>query len=137
MIEIEILSSDDFFSLGKYTFNKNLIYIGKNSYDLHINEPSIVEQHLMLEVLPDMILVHLNSLVDNFYVNGKIIKKIKPIKIGDEITIANSKLKLTNAKYIELESIDELKNKNLNILLNKNHQLHDFFLELSKKVKNS
>src|SRR3990167_8774046 len=112
MIEVEVLTSPDQFSLGKVTFQKNLIYIGRKSRELNIQEPEVIHQHLMLEVIDDMILVHASPLIDGFLVNGKITKKIKPLKYGDIIRIGKTEIKLISAIFVPFKTTDDLKDEN-------------------------
>lgn len=107
MIEVQITACPDEEFIGTIAFHKNQVYVGFPDGDICPNIANLPPNALMIEVLPDSILVHPTQNLDFFLVNGKRATQLKHLKIGDSLNVRGAELKITQAKYENIVSKSE------------------------------
>ncbi len=94
MIKFEILESPDQEVISTFEYFHNLIYIGRSSGNLTIQDPALLKSHLMLEVVGQDMIVHPQKSVDFYLINGKRATTPRKIHEGETVAFGNTKLKL-------------------------------------------
>jgi hypothetical protein len=94
MIYFEITESPDKNVIGRYEFKKNEVYIGQNAPDLSIHDTDLSNNHLLLEIPENELLVHPQKNVGFYLVNGKRSTNIKKLKVSDTLTLGQTTLKI-------------------------------------------
>lgn len=88
MIQLTVTKSNDIDKLGKFTFYKNLIYIGShNACDLFIDDNNLDKNHVFIEIVEGKLLVHLGKNTEKILVAGKITTGHKYISTGVTIEL--------------------------------------------------
>ncbi len=117
MVTLEIQNSTDTNVLNVYQFFQNLIYLGRTSGDLWIDDNGILPSHVMLEVLGKDLLVHPQKGVEYFLINGKRASHIRKIKVNDLLTIGNTVIKIRAFEETEIPSKKLILDQKLNQLV--------------------
>ncbi len=94
MIKLEFIKSPDFDVLNTFQYFQNEIYIGRTTGDLKIKDPSLHNTHLMIEVVEGELILHPQTDVDFYLLDGKRASSIRKIKKGQIITIGSSQFKI-------------------------------------------
>lgn len=94
MIKFEITESPDQEVLSTFEYFQNLIYLGRTSGNLTIQDPALLESHLLIEVVGEEVIVHPQKNVEFYLINGKRATTPRKIRNGDVISFGNSSLKL-------------------------------------------
>lgn len=94
MIKFEITESPDHEVVGVFEYFHNMIYIGRSSGNLTIQDQSIMPSHLLIEVVEKDAIIHPQKDVDHYLINGKRATTPRKIKLNDVIQFGTTKLKL-------------------------------------------
>lgn len=101
MIELEFISSDDQEILGKWSYQKNALVIGRSfRSDIIINDESISPTSLYLKFEKEHLILTNDESLPFYLLNGKKISGARSLKPGQEITVGTTSFKLVNAEPI-------------------------------------
>lgn len=135
MIKFQILSSPDLNILAPFEYYKNQIYFGQKADDLRINDSEILTTHLMLEVVASDLIVHPQKGVSFFLINGKRASTIRKIKIGDEITLGKTIIKILSFEETPKISKKVILDQKLKSLINENSPRLSVIESLTKRMQ--
>lgn len=135
MIQIEITKSPDLNVIYSFEFQKNDLYIGNSSGDLIIQDPELKKSHLMLEVIEKELIIHPQSGVEYFLLNGKRTTTIKKIKASDKITIGKTEIKIISFSFSIINRRKEILNDKLAKLIDIQSARLPVIEQLSKMMK--
>lgn len=118
MIHIEIIKSKNNDQIGDYQFQKNLIYIGSNiSSDLYFDDPSIMANHLFIEIVDHKLIIHPNKKLNFFLLDGKRTTSMRFLKINQIVNINDCEFKIKNFRYSHYQSLRDLLNSKTDELI--------------------
>lgn len=132
MISFQITNSPDLNVMRSFTFHQNLIYLGSKRGNLSINDPGVLESHLMIEVIGPILQVHPQTHVDHYLLNDKRSTEIRKLKIGDSLTIGETRLKILAFEETRDESKKEFLNRKMNELMSSRSKKLDLIEELAQ-----
>lgn len=135
MINLEIIESPDNNILSAFTYFQNLIYLGRTSGDLWINDNDLLSSHVMLEVIGTDLLIHPQKDVEYYLLNGKRASTIRKIKVNDKITIGKTVFKILGFSETLSESKKTKLDKKLNELVETNSSRLAVVESLTKLMK--
>jgi len=135
MINLEIIESPDNNILSAFTYFQNLIYLGRTSGDLWINDNDLLSSHVMLEVIGTDLLIHPQKDVEYYLLNGKRASTIRKIKVNDKITIGKTVFKILGFSETLRESKKTKLDKKLNELVETNSSRLAVVESLTKLMK--
>lgn len=136
MISFQITDSPDLNVMRSFTFYHNLIYIGRKRGNLCVEDPDLLESHLMIEVIGPVLQVHPQTHVDHYLLNNKRATEIRKLKVGDLITIGGTHLKILGFEETREESKKDFLNRKIGELMENNSPklgLIEELAQLSKK----
>jgi hypothetical protein len=136
MISFQITDSPDLNVIKSFTFFQNLIYLGRKRGNLCIDDPKLLEGHLMIEVIGPILQVHPQTHVDHYLLNEKRATEIRKLKIGDTLTIGETRLKILNFQETKEESKKDFLNRKMSELMASNSpklELIEKLAQLSKQ----
>lgn len=135
MIEVSIETSIDSEKIGKFSFNKNLIYIGKDQgCDLYINDSTLNHNHIFIEIIDSKLLCHLGRSTEFILVNGKRTTGHKSITIGDTLTIGNSLIKIISFVKTTSQTYKDLLNSETEKILESDKDLLTILKEIQRST---
>lgn len=117
MIHFEITQSPDDNARTHFQFHFNQIYLGRTDGHLHIQDSALAPNHLMLEVIENDLLVHPQPTVESYLLNGKRATSVRKIKIGDQITLGQTTLKVLSFTLTPTLTKKEILNQKLQTLV--------------------
>lgn len=117
MIKFEITESPDQEVLSTFEYFHNLIYIGRTSGNITIQDPTILKSHLMIEVVGTDLIVHPQKDVEFYLINGKRATTPRKIRIDDRLTIGKTILRLISFEETATFSKKNVLNKKLDGLI--------------------
>lgn len=120
MIHLEVIHSPDSDVLFPFEFFQNQIHLGKKTGNLVIKDSGLLNNHLMIEVVENDLLVHPQKEVEFFLINGKRATNVRKIKSGDVLTIGETQIKILNFKQTETITRKDVLTQKLNILMEEN-----------------
>lgn len=135
MIKLEITESPDNNVISAFTYFQNQIYLGRNSGDLWINDNELLTSHIMLEVIDKDLLIHPQSGVEYYLLNGKRASVIRKLKMNDKITIGKTVIRILGFEETKRPSKKELLNNKLNQLVEENSSRIPVVESLSRLMK--
>ena len=135
MIHFEITKSPDLNVISTFKYFKNEIYLGKNALDLNIVDSSLKKEHLLLEIPENDLLIHPQKDVEFYLLNGKRATSIRKLKVGDEIIIGNTHLKILGYEKTVNPSKKEILDKKLTKLIESNSQRISVIEKITKLMK--
>lgn len=135
MINLEIIESPDNNIVSAFTYFQNLIYLGRTSGDLWINDNDLLFSHVMLEVIGTDLLIHPQKDVEYYLLNGKRASTIRKIKVNDKITIGKTVFKILGFSETQRESKKTKLDKKLNELVETNSSRLAVVESLTKLMK--
>lgn len=135
MIHFEITQSPDGDVKSKFKFLQNEIYLGKKNGNLVIDDPSLHDTHLMIEVVEGELLVHPQKIVSHYLIDGKRATTIRKIKPGQVITIGKTLLKVIEFEGTQLPTKKEILDSKLNHLLEINSDKLQVIEKLAQMMK--
>jgi hypothetical protein len=135
MIQFEVTDCPDSQVMAPFTFYQNQIYLGKSKGDLWINDPSLLANHAMVEVVERDLLFHPQKGVEFYHLNGKRSSTVRKIKIGDIITIGKTKIKILDFQETRRESKKVILNNKLSKLIAENSLRLTVIERLSRLMK--
>jgi hypothetical protein len=135
MIQFEITTSPDKNVLSQFRYLQNLIYIGRTTGDLWIDDQDLLPSHLMIEVIGNELLVHPQKGVDFYLLNGKRASQIRKIKVNDQITIGKTVFKILSFSEIFHDSKKDILNQKLSQLIEANASRLTVVEKLTKLMK--
>lgn len=135
MIQFEITEGPDFNVHAPFKFFQNQIYLGKNSGDLWIEDPELLNIHIMLEVVGKDLLIHPQKGVPFYLLNGKRATTIRKLKSLDQIQIGKTHLKILAYEETVLESKKFVLDAKLSQLIKENSSRLAVVELLTKKMK--
>lgn len=135
MINFEITQSPDNNVLTNFKYSQNLIYLGRTTGDLWIQDNELLPSHLMLEVIGNDLLVHPQKGVEYYLINGKRASAIRKIKVNDVITAGQSVIKIIGFSETTRESKKDVLNAKLNKLIDENSSRLPVIEGLTKMMK--
>lgn len=94
MIRFEITESPDHEVLNTFEYLHNMIYIGRTSGNLTVQDPSVLRSHLFIEVVGEEAIVHPQKEVEFYLINGKRATTPRKIRTNDTVTFGKTTLKL-------------------------------------------
>lgn len=137
MIHLEVLSSPDQDVINSYEFHHNQIYLGHSRGNLQVRDPKLLDNHLMIEVIENDLLVHPQKSVEFYLLNGKRATEIRKIKTGDTIGIGDTTLKIRGFQESSYPSKKDVLNAKMNQLIEENSprlKVVEKLIEMSKDV---
>jgi hypothetical protein len=113
----------------------NSLTIGKKVGDLIIADTELKESHLMIEVIGKDLLLHPQKDVAFFLINGKRATSIRKLRIGEEITIGSTVLKILGFEETTVQSKKTILNDKLAALVDSDSSRLPVIDKLSKLSK--
>ena len=135
MIKFEILESPDQEVLSTFEYFHNLIYIGRTSGNLTIQDPTLLKSHLMLEVVGQDVIVHPQKSVEFYLINGKRATTPRKLRAGETVSFGNTKMKLIAFEETAAYSKKNILNEKLDQLIESGSQKLPVIEALSKLSK--
>ncbi len=135
MIKFEILESPDHEVLSTFEYFHNLIYIGRTSGNLTIQDPALLKSHLMLEVVGQDVIVHPQKSVEFYLINGKRATTPRKLHTGETVSFGNTKMKLISFEETAAYSKKNILNEKLDQLIESGSQKLPVIESLSKLSK--
>ena len=120
MIQLEIISSPDSNILTQFQFFQNEVYLGRNSGNLHIQDPALLGSQVMVEVVEKDLIIHPQKGVESYLIDGKRSSTIRKIKSGQIITIGTTSFKVLGFEETQNQSKKQILDKKLNQLVEEN-----------------
>ena len=120
MIHLEIISSPDSNILTQFQFFQNELYLGRNSGNLHIQDPALLGSHMMVEVVEKDLIIHPQKGVESYLIDGKRSSTIRKIKSGQIITIGTTSFKVLGFEETQNQTKKQILDKKLNKLVEEN-----------------
>ncbi len=120
MVHIEIIQSPDVNVITQFKFHKNEVYLGSVHGDLLIDDSEVKSSHLMIEIHDQEMLVHPQSGVEFYLINGKRATTIRKIKSGDVLTLGKTTLKILDYFLTEALTKKIVLNAKLASLIDRN-----------------
>lgn len=117
MIKFEIVNSPDQEVLSTFEYFQNVIYIGRTTGNLTIEDPEIHRTHLLIEVVEGEVLVQPQKDVEFYLINGKRATTPRKIKINDNVGFGKTTLKLLAFEQTEPSSKKKTLNQKLSALI--------------------
>ena len=135
MIKFSITESPDQEVLSTFEYFHNLIYIGRTSGNLTIQDNGLLRSHLMIEVVGDDLIVHPQKEVEFYLINGKRATTPRKVKINDLLKIGNTSIKLIAFDETPATSKKAILNQKLDQLIEENSHRLPVIEALSKLSK--
>ncbi len=135
MIKFEIIESPDLEVLSTFEYFHNLIYIGRTTGNLTIQDPALLKSHLMIEVVDQDVIVHPQKEVEFYLINGKRSTTPRKLRAGEIVTIGSTKMKLISFEETPAFSKKNILNQKLNELIESGSQKLPVIEALSKLSK--
>ncbi|MFL5784370.1 MAG: FHA domain-containing protein [Bacteriovoracaceae bacterium] len=135
MIKFQITESPDQEVLSTFEYFHNLIYIGRTTGNLTIQDPQILRSHLLIEVIGGDVIVHPQKDVEHYLLNGKRATTPRKIKNGDVISFGKTTLKVLAFEETPPSSKKNILNEKLNALIEAGSQKLPVIEALSKLSK--
>ncbi len=135
MIHFEITEGPDLNARSSYRYEKNEVYLGSDSFDLCINDPSLKHSHLLLEIPQNDLLAHPQKDVEFYLINGKRATSIRKIKSGDNLTIGSTTIKILEYGLTLHVSKKDLLNAKLDNLIEQGSSRFPLIKHLGKLAK--
>lgn len=104
MIKLEFIKSPDFDVLSTFQYFQNELYIGKTAGDLRIKDPSLKSSHVMIEVVEGELILHPQTNVEFYLLDGKRASTVRKIKKGQFITIGATQFKIVDFEQTQFSS---------------------------------
>jgi hypothetical protein len=120
MILLEITTSPDKNVLNKFEFFQNQLYLGRHSVSLNINDPSLLDSHVMIEVVENDLILHPQSGVASYLIDGKRSSTIRKIKANQIITIGATSFKVLSFQETDFKTKKTILDEKLNKLIEEN-----------------
>jgi hypothetical protein len=120
MIHLEIISSPDSNILTQFQFFQNEVYLGRNSGNLHIQDPALLGSQVMVEVVEKDLIIHPQKGVESYLIDGKRASTIRKIKPGQIITIGTTSFKVLGFEETQNQTKKQILDKKLNKLVEEN-----------------
>jgi hypothetical protein len=108
MIQVEILSSPDQLIKGPITIFRHLCLISQNNGDILINDPQILDGHLVLEVQEKTLYVHKHPQLHQFKINGKLASTSMPLSLSDILEFGQTSMRILAFQYRSFPSKKDL-----------------------------
>jgi hypothetical protein len=135
MILLEITDSPDKNVLNKFEFFQNQLYLGRNSVSLNINDPSLLDSHVMIEVVEKDLILHPQNGVESYLIDGKRSSTIRKIKASQIITIGSTSFKVLNFQETDFKTKKSILDEKLNKLIEENSPRLAVIEKLGKMMK--
>jgi hypothetical protein len=116
MIHFQITQSPDLNVVTTFKYFLNQIYLGRTG-DLAIQDPELQPLHVMIEVIGQDLLIHPQSQVEYFQINGKRATAIRKLKNGDNIAIGSSVIKILDFAETQSPTKKQILNNKLQRLM--------------------
>lgn len=124
MIKLEIIDTPDADFEFTYQFHKNLIYLGNHpSCDIFIHDSKVMNNHLFVEIIGKKLVMHLNPKIKYCHVNNKRTGAISYLKIGDDVLIGDTLLKVLEFSEEQVTSYKDFLNQRTEEILKKNDHI--------------
>ncbi len=117
MIKFEITESPDQEVLSTFEYLQNLIYIGRTTGNLTIQDPGLLRSHLLIEVVEGEVIVHPQKEVEFYLINGKRATTPRKIRINDKVSFGKTTLKLISFEETTPVSKKNTLNQKLDALI--------------------
>ena len=135
MIQIEFLKSPDKDILSTFQFFQNQIYLGRTFGTFLIKDPDLYKTHLMIEVVGNDLLVHPQTDVEFYLIDGKRSSTVRKIKRGQIITIEKTNFKVLNFEETHFETKKNILDQKLSHLIETNSGRVEIIEKLSIMMK--
>ena len=135
MIKFQITDSPDQEVLSTFEYFHNLIYLGRTSGNITIQDPELLRSHLMIEVVGTDLIVHPLKDVEFYLINGKRATTPRKIKADDTVTIGKTHIKLISFEETPPFSKKNVMNKKLDELIQAGSHKLPIIESLSKLSK--
>jgi phage terminase large subunit len=116
MIHFQITQSPDLNVVTTFKYFLNQLYLGRSG-DLAIQDPELKRLHVMIEVIGQDLLIHPQGQVESFQINGKRATAIRKLKIGDNIGIGSSVIKILDFAESQSPTKKQILNNKLQRLM--------------------
>jgi predicted component of type VI protein secretion system len=104
MIQFEIIKSPDRDIQKDFTFFHNEIFIGHSKGHVRINDDQLSSSHIMIEVIENELIIHPQSSVDHYLIDGKRATSVRKLRPGQSITIGETEFRIKDFKYTEFKT---------------------------------
>lgn len=104
MIQFEIIKSPDRDIQKDFTFFHNEIFIGHSKGHVRINDDQLSSSHIMIEVIENELIIHPQSGVDHYLIDGKRATSVRKIRPGQSIKIGETEFRIKDFKYTEFKT---------------------------------
>jgi hypothetical protein len=135
MIKFEITESPDHEVLSTFEYFHNLIYLGRTSGNITIQDPELLRSHLLIEVVGTDLIVHPQKEVEFYLINGKRATTPRKIKAGDQLTIGKTIIKVISFEETPPFSKKNIMNSKLDALIQAGSHKLPIIESLSKLAK--
>ena len=135
MIQFEIIKSPDSNIVSKSEFFQNMIYLGRTKGNIIISDPSLLDSHIMIEVVNKDLIIHPQKNVDFYLIDGKRSSSVRKIKTDQVITIGQTSFKVTSFEETLFKSKKNTLDEKLNALIEANSTRLAIIEELAKMMK--
>ena len=135
MLVVEVLECQDPEYEGVWRLHKNQLYLGYPEGDITPAVPGLPSYGFLIEVLPDMVQGTPHPEIVHWLLNGKRATRPRRLRIGDEITVANVRLKILEVELQEFESKKSILDARLQKLVESNSGLLPLIKILKDKTK--
>lgn len=135
MIFLEITTSPDKNVLNKFEFFQNQLYLGRHSGTLNISDPSLLDSHVMIEVVEKDLILHPQAGVESYLIDGKRSSTIRKIKINQLITIGATSFRVLNFQETQFKTKKATLDEKLSKLIEENSPRLAVIEKLGKMMK--
>ncbi len=135
MIHFEVLQSPDGNVLTSFRYFQNMLYLGRKTGDLVIEDAQLRDSHLLIEVVEDKLLVHPQRDVGFYLLNDKRATTIRKLKVGDRLGLGKTVIKILGFEDTPKESKAELLGRKVDALLAENSPRLPLIEKLTKLMK--
>lgn len=119
MIEIEFIDSPDPRIKESFTFHLNQLYLGRMGENLFILDPDLKDSHVLIEIIENELLIHPQSGVDSYLIDGKRASTIRKIKPNQKITIGGTTFKINRFEETKFATKKSILDNKLAALMEK------------------
>lgn len=135
MIRFEITESPDQEVLNTFEYFHNMIYIGRTTGNLTVQDPALQRSHIFIEIVGTEVIVHPQKDVEFYLLNGKRATTPRKIRANDLVTFGKTTLKLLSFSETPAFSKKAVLNQKLDALIESGSQKLPVIEALSKLSK--
>jgi hypothetical protein len=135
MIEIEFIDTPDHRIKENFIFHQNEIYLGRRGENFFILDPELKDSHMLIEIIENELIIHPQSGVEFYLIDGKRASTIRKIKTQQKITIGKTTFKINKFEATNFPSKKFLLDSKLALLMEKDDVKLNSIEILAKAMK--